>query len=89
MVHRAICSRKLQIPGQIGFCGFEDWDWESVMNWATLLDPPVTSISIPTKEMGYRAAELLVQLIEGEPAEPQTIMLPSELVIRESTRMKG
>lgn len=90
LVHGAICARNLRIPQQIGFCGFEDWDWESVMNWATLLNPSVTSISIPTKEMGYRAAELLVQLIEEEEhANPQTVMLPSKLVIRDSTRMKG
>lgn len=89
LVYRAICARKLQVPQQIGFCGFEDWDWESVMNWATLLDPPVTSISIPTKEMGYRAAELLVQLIEEEHTHPQTVILPSKLVIRESTQLKG
>lgn len=89
LVYQAICAKNLQVPSQIGLCGFEDWDWESVMNWATLVNPPVTSISIPTKEMGYRAAELLVQLIEKDHTQIQTIMLPSKLVIRESTQLKG
>ena len=90
LVYQALCAKGLQIPRQIGLCGFEDWDWESVMNWATLVNPPVTSISVPTKEMGYRAAEMLVQLIEGEGhTKPRTIMLPTQLVIRQSTQMKG
>lgn len=86
---RAINARGLRIPEQIGLCGSEDWDWDSVMNWATLLQPSVTSISVPTKEMGYRAAELLVQIIEGGHTSPQTVMLPCKLVVRESTNLKG
>lgn len=89
LVYRAITQRKLKIPEEIGICGSEDWNWESVMNWATLLNPAVTSISIPTKEMGYRAAELLVQIIEGEHSDPQTVVLPCELVVRGSTCLKG
>ena len=89
LAYRAIVRRGLKIPEQMGLCGSEDWDWESVMNWATLLQPAITSISIPTKEMGYRAAELLLQIIEGEHSDPQTVILPCELVVRGSTRLKG
>lgn len=89
LAYRAICKRNMKIPQQIGLCGSEDWDWDSVMNWATLLQPAITSICVPTKEMGYRAAERLLQIIEGGSAEPQTITLPCTLVVRDSTRLKG
>lgn len=83
--YKAIMDQGLTIHNDIGLCGPEDWNWDNEMNWPTLLKPTITSIYVPTKQMGYKAAELLVKIIEGSSVNPQTIVLTRELHIREST----
>jgi len=50
-----------------------------------LVIPPLTSIEWATKDAGYRAAKMLIQLIEGLNASPEQILVPPKLVVREST----
>ena len=47
------------------------------------LDPPLTTVRAPIKEVGRSAAEQLLRLIRTGQAEPLTL-LPTELVIRRS-----
>jgi LacI family transcriptional regulator len=53
-----------------------------------LFDPPLTTIVQPAFEMGSKAAELLLQLIESKkpPKEFQKIIFPTQLIIRESSK---
>ena len=62
---------------------------DSIMNWATLLTPSITTIDVPTKQMGCRAAERLVELIEGGDPTAQVITLPCALSPRGSTQLRG
>jgi DNA-binding LacI/PurR family transcriptional regulator len=52
---------------------------------AQLMTPPLTSIDFPSGVVGYRAAEMLINQLESNPIEPVQILLPPELIIREST----
>ena len=70
-----------KIPTDIAFVGFT----ESKM--VDLIDPPLTSVSQPTLDIGREAAKLLIEQIENKntPYIPQTITLNGQLNIRESS----
>ncbi|MCZ7447271.1 LacI family DNA-binding transcriptional regulator [Agrobacterium rhizogenes] len=52
--------RGLSIPRDISITGFNDADY------APHLDPPLTTINVPSEEMGTRAAEYLIKKLNGE-----------------------
>ncbi|ALJ04508.1 transcriptional regulator [Pseudalgibacter alginicilyticus] len=70
-----------RIPDDIAFVGFT----ESKM--ADLIDPPLTSVSQPTLDIGREAAKLLIEQIENRTGShlPQTVTLNGQLNIRESS----
>ncbi|MYV64721.1 substrate-binding domain-containing protein, partial [Streptomyces sp. SID2131] len=51
------------------------------------MDPPLTSVRQPIEEMGRAMARLLLQEIAspGDPGDQPRRMLPTELVVRESS----
>lgn len=85
LVYRAIRNAGLRIPQDIGICGPDDWDWDTNMTWSMLLEPAITTFSIPTKEMGRQASSLLLELLQNQDQEARELLLPSELRIRAST----
>ena len=46
--------------------------------------PRLTSVAQPVNDVGQRAVHLLRALIDGEEESPRSIVLPTELVVRES-----
>jgi DNA-binding LacI/PurR family transcriptional regulator len=70
----------LKIPKDISIVGFTN---EPV---SAIIDPPLTTISQPTFEIGQVAARMLIDLIKNEnPAPPyETKVLKTNLVIRDS-----
>ncbi|KPC90435.1 LacI family transcriptional regulator, partial [Streptomyces sp. NRRL F-6602] len=50
--------------------------------WFVHTGPPITAIAQPTAELGRAAVHALTDLIEGRP--PQSVTLPSRLVVRRS-----
>jgi LacI family transcriptional regulator len=56
---------------------------------AAILNPPLTTVLQPAYDMGRKAAELLFWHLSGKPIqmEKETIILPSKLVVRDSTRI--
>lgn len=76
-----IALKKLgkNVPKDVAIVGFDD------LEWAEVLDPPLTAVSQPTYTIGTTAAQLLLQRLLGEgPAKKQTIVLKTELIIRRS-----
>jgi LacI family transcriptional regulator len=57
--------------------GFDD------QRFAALLVPPLTTIHAPTEEVGRVAGQQLLRLLNGQPADCETI-LSTEMVIRQS-----
>lgn len=72
-----------RIPEDFALVGFDD------MNIATQLKPQLTTMRQPVAEKGARAADLLIDLIEGKLESPQRILLPTELIIRASCGAKA
>ncbi|MCW0483015.1 LacI family DNA-binding transcriptional regulator [Gaoshiqia sediminis] len=77
-VMKEIKEHGLRIPRDMGLVGFTD------EFHATVVEPQLTSITHPTFEMGRKAAELFFDKIEKN-APPETIILQTKLVVRESS----
>jgi LacI family transcriptional regulator len=69
----------LQVPQQVSLIGHND------MPLLAQLSPPLTSVRIQHYEMGYRAARLLLEALQGVPGTASTLVLRPELVVRGST----
>jgi len=50
-----------------------------------MVDPPLTTIRLPHRELGWRAAEMLFDEIDGRSMSASTVVLRPELVVRKST----
>lgn len=69
-----------EVPGDLSVVGFDDL---RLLDYASI---PLTTINVPKREMGQRAAELLLRQIRGNGAKPpQRISLDAELVVRSTT----
>ncbi|GII78717.1 LacI family transcriptional regulator [Sphaerisporangium rufum] len=64
----------IRIPRDVSLVMFDD------VPWAELCSPPLTVISQPAHDIGYRAAELVLR----ERGRPRTVTLPTELIVRAS-----
>jgi LacI family transcriptional regulator len=69
----------LAIPGDVSVVGFDN------IPESALIEPPLTTIDQSIQEMGRRAVELLIAVIEGETGLTQQVTLPTRLVVRQST----
>ncbi|MDW8053048.1 MAG: LacI family DNA-binding transcriptional regulator [Anaerolineae bacterium] len=77
----AALSAGLRIPEDLAVVGFDD------VEISRLLRPSLTTVRQPIREKGRRAAELFVKMLyaEDEEAPVEHILLPVELVVRESS----
>ncbi len=75
----AAAERGIACPQDISVVGFND------MLLAGRLQPPLTTIRIPQYDVGARAAELLMSLVDDPDRNPETVLISGELVIRGST----
>lgn len=69
--------RGLRVPQDIAITGFDD------MEIARIVAPALTTVSVPHREMGERAAETLVLMVEKR-AEPRSIRLETAVIHRAS-----
>lgn len=78
---RTIKSRGLRIPEDIAVVGFSN-DYAS-----GLMEPALTTVAQPVKEMGVVAAQLLLDQIKSDPCEwkPLIKVLKTELIVRRSS----
>lgn len=75
---QAIREKGYRVPDDIAVVGFDD------IRLATLFDPPLTTVSQPKLEIGSKAAEVLIRILNNEPLERRQIVLEDHLIIRES-----
>jgi DNA-binding LacI/PurR family transcriptional regulator len=81
--YQAARSQRLRVPEDVAITGFDD---QSV---AAHLQPPLTTVRMPIAEMGRFATDVLLRLIEGEDVSPRSLVLPTEIVLRESSGSGG
>jgi LacI family transcriptional regulator len=67
-----------RVPEEVAVVGFDD------MPFAARSEPPLTTVRQPVHRTGVVAAETLIDMIEHSDATPRRIILPTEIVIRES-----
>lgn len=78
---RAIKDHNLKVPEDISVIGFDNLEFSS------LIDPPLSTVSQPFYDIGVRAVNKLLQLIDSEVAPEATVeIMQSELIIRKSTK---
>jgi LacI family transcriptional regulator len=74
----ALHERGLAVPDEMAIVGFDN------IPVARYLVPPLTTIHLPAYELGLRAAEKLIGIIQGEEAAERGVLLDTELIVRES-----
>lgn len=75
---RAIQQAGLSVPNDVALIGYDD------LPPAAMTNPPLTTVRQPIKRVGYTAVEILLELLAHGPEPPRRIILPTELVIRQS-----
>ena len=54
-----------------------------------LVEPSLTTIEQPAQELGRKATELMLkQLDNRDEFEPETVTIPTKLIVRNSTKRK-
>jgi DNA-binding LacI/PurR family transcriptional regulator len=76
----AACHKRgLSVPDNLSIIGFDDIDM------AAYTHPPLTTIRQPRFELGRRAMQVMLALLDGR--EPENQILPGELVVRQTTAL--
>jgi DNA-binding LacI/PurR family transcriptional regulator len=76
---RAVIERGLRVPDDIAIIGFDD------LPIASTIMPALSTVRQPIHDLGVAATELLIGIIDGQITSPQHIMLPTQLIIRQSS----
>lgn len=79
-VIRALTAQGIDVPGEIGVCGFDD----SLIG--SLSQPAVTTVSVPKKVLGKEAVRRLIWRIHNPEGLATRTSIQTQLIIRESTK---
>ncbi len=74
----AAAQWNVRVPEELSIVGFDD------LFFAALMRPPLTTVHQPKKDLGRRAMELLVHLLNGRESEKMQV-IKGELMVRKST----
>jgi DNA-binding LacI/PurR family transcriptional regulator len=75
---KATEERGIAVPSSLSVTGFDD------ILLAALTRPALTTVRQPRREMGHKAAKMLLEILDGSPAE-KAVVIPGELIVRSST----
>lgn len=76
---RALQAAGLRVPEDIAVVGYDD------IPAAADFNPPLTSVRGFSRDVGQAAAQLLFKLIAGETVTEREVIVPNNLIIRESS----
>jgi DNA-binding LacI/PurR family transcriptional regulator len=82
-VLRAAEMKCASIPRDLSLVGFDDLDF------CSHLTVPLTTIAQDPYQLGFEAARLLLERIEGDTSPARRVILPTHLVVRASTAPPG
>jgi DNA-binding LacI/PurR family transcriptional regulator len=75
---RALYQMKISVPDQVAVIGMSNIEMSQYAN------PPLTTIDVPTVEMGILTARVMAARVRGDTMLPLRILLPSTLIERNS-----
>ena len=75
---RALWQLGIRVPDQVAVIGMSNIEMSRYAN------PPLTTIDVPTVEMGITAARIIAQRVRGDATLPKRVLLPSRLIERDS-----
>lgn len=75
---KALKEEGYKIPSDISVVGFDN------IVFSNFVDPPLTTVKQPKKLMGSKAMSLLLDIVEGKKIKNKNIVLPTQIVERES-----
>jgi len=75
---RQIRSHGLSVPGDVSVAGFDD------LYISQYLEPPLTTVRQPMRQMGRMAMETLLRIFDGSDAA-RNLKVEGQLIVREST----
>lgn len=78
-VLQAAAELRLAVPDELSLVGFDD------SPAAASATPPLTTVAQPHEEKGRLATEWLLEAIDSGRQEPRQAILPTKLIVREST----
>jgi len=72
------CRRRgIRVPQDLSITGFDD------IEHAAIVVPPLTTVKVPTEDIGILAAQRVVALLQGQPVPP-AMPLETHVIVRES-----
>ncbi len=71
--------RGIRVPADLAIAGFND---SPITSWTR---PSLTTVRTPVYDLGALATRMLVDLLKGIPTRPHQVILPSQIIVREST----
>lgn len=69
----------VSVPSEMSVIGLSNIDLSKYSN------PPLTTLEVPTRELGLVAVDLLLARISGDDLLPKKVILPTKLILRSST----
>jgi LacI family repressor for deo operon, udp, cdd, tsx, nupC, and nupG len=71
--------RQVRVPDDLSIVGVDD------IRYAGYVDPPLTTVAQPMRDMGEYAVRVLLGILHGDEKPPECVRLPHTLVVRSST----
>ncbi len=78
-VLQGLLSAGVRVPEEMSLVGYDD------IPFVAQLSVPLTSVARPHHRMGFRAADLLLSVLDGQTPDEPHLLLEPELVVRAST----
>lgn len=75
--------RNVRVPDNLSIIGIDD------IHHARFWDPPLTTVSMPMREMGEHAVRLVLGMLQNGTRPAERVILPHTLIVRASTAPPG
>ena len=72
-------DRALAIPDDLSIVGFDN------VPESALVTPSLTTVEQPIRQMGVEVVRILMELFEAPERAPERVVLPTRLVVRQSS----
>jgi LacI family transcriptional regulator len=77
---KALKENNVNVPEDVSVVGFDNIIFDDYIS------PPLTTVKQPKKNMGITGMNLLLDIIEGKSIKNKRIVLPTEIIIRQSVK---